>query len=486
MRWSVVFFIIGITNMLLGSLMFIPMTVDYITHNTASADTFMACGLSTIFVGLALSSFSHHSAEHHPSLREMFVITSFIWFSSAIFSALPFYFSSLKISLTDSIFESVSGLSTTGSTVLGNLSTFPKGLLVWRGMIQWLGGVGIVILAITLLPFLHIGGMQLFATENSDRSGKDSAFVASKMKSILGVYLIISILCFISLYLAGMGIFDALVHAMTCVSTGGFSNYDDSIAHFTSPAIHWVLITFMLIGGLPLLFTWSFLTRNWQKIKSERQAHTFLCFLACLILSISVIFFFVRSAFPTFEETLRQTAFATISIITTTGYVLSDYTHWGSFFVVFFFFLTCVGSCTGSTSGGIKFFRFSILFKMLKKHLSLMLTPHAVIVPRYNDRPVTDEIIQSVISFMSLFCLTTLFCSLVLATAGADFVTSLSASLTAIANVGPGIGSVVGPDKTFATLPDVSKWALALTMMLGRLEFMTIIVLLLPQLWRKK
>ena len=486
MHWSIVFFIIGITNMLLGSLMFIPMTVDFINHDVASADIFLACGLGTIFVGMAFSSFSHKAAEQHPSLREMFVITSFIWLSAALFSALPFYFSSLKISLTDSIFESVSGLSTTGSTVFSHLSAFPKGLLVWRGMTQWLGGVGIVILAIMLLPFLHIGGMQLFATENSDRSEKDSAFVASKMKSIFGVYLIISILCFVCLYLAGMDVLDAFVHSMTCVSTGGFSNYDNSIAHFSSPAIHWVLTIFMLIGGLPLVFTWAFLTRNWQKIKSEHQARTFLCFLACLIIPVSVILFCIHPIFPTFEETLRQMAFATVSVVTTTGYVLSDYTTWGPFFVVLFFFLTCVGSCTGSTAGGIKIFRFSILFKMLKKHLTLMVTPHAVIVPRYNDRPVTDDIIQSVISFLSLYCLTTMACSLILALSGADIVTSLSASLTAISNVGPGIGSVVGPDKTFATLPDSSKWTLAVTMMLGRLEFMTVIVLLLPKIWRKR
>lgn len=486
MRFSLVFFICAMMAMLFGFLMEIPAALDWLDGQIQSAFNFMACGLFIFTIGALGGVFSYRSWDR-PNIKEMFVITSSIWFTISFFAALPFYFSEPHFSFTNAFFESVSGFTGTGATIFAHLENLPRGLLLWRAMTQWIGGIGIVILAITILPVLHIGGMQLFATENSDNSAKDSPFVASKMKALLLTYLLLSVLCAGALYFSGMSLFDAIAHMMTTVSTGGFSTYDDSIGHFIhSPAMQWVLIVFMVIGSLPLVFVLAFLQRQWDRILQDEQVKTFLLLVLLLAVSVCLGMWYFMPAFSNLEETIRLFTFQLVSIISTTGFVIGNYEAWGAFFIAFFLFLTVVGGCTGSTSGGIKIFRFNILYKTVKRHLLLMLTPHAVIIPRYNNKPVTDEITIGVFSFLSLFFSVLILSTLCLTLTGLDFMTAFSGSLTCISNVGPGMGHLIGPDKTFALLPDAAKWILSIVMLLGRLEFIAITVLLLPQLWKRR
>ena len=486
MRTSLVLFICGILSLFISILMLVPAAVDFFSNQTQDGEIFLLCAMGVAFCGMALSALSYRNWEEKPSLKEMFVTTSSIWFWIGLISAFPFYFAGLGISFTDAVFESVSGLTTTGSTILTGLDTMPPGILLWRAILQWIGGIGIVILAITVLPILRIGGMQLFATEISDSSGKDSPFVTSKLRRFIYVYIFITCLCVWSLYAAGMSLFDAFAHAFTCVSTGGFSTHDASVAYFKSPLIEWILMFFMTVGGLPLALIAALCDGQWRKVKGNSQAKSFLMVLVGLILPISILMWAIMPRFSSFFDTLRTFGFHVISVITTTGYITENYAQWGPFFVIFFFFLLPIGGCTGSTTGGVKIFRFSILGKTLKRHLTLMISPHAVIFPRYDEKPVTDDIMFSVMSFLTIFCLTTIVCSVGLALTGLDIVTALSGTLTSIANVGPGLGHLIAPDKSFILLPSTAKWLLASAMILGRLEFMTIVVLFLPKLWSKK
>ena len=486
MRLSLILFICGILSLFTGGLMLIPAGFDFFANQQQNGEVFLLCALAVAFLGTLISALSYRNWEEKPSPKEMFVITSSIWFWIGLTSALPFYFSGFNLSITDAVFESISGLTTTGATILAHIDDMPKGFLIWRAILQWIGGIGIVILAITVLPILRIGGMQLFTTESSDSSGKDSPFVTSKLRRFIYVYIFMTCLCVWSLFVAGMDLFDATAHALTCVSTGGFSTHDLSIGYFQSPIIEWILIFFMTVGGLPLALVAAFCDGQWKKVKSNTQAKTFLLILLSIILPISILMWAIMPQFSSFSTTLRVFTFHVVSIITTTGYVTENYALWGSFFVLLFFFLTAVGGCTGSTTGGIKIFRFSILAKTLKRHLTLMVSPHAVVFPRYDDKPVTDDIMFGVLSFITIFFLTTIICALGLSLTGLDLITSLSGTLTAVANVGPGLGSIIGPDKSFILLPNTAKWLLAVAMILGRLEFMTIVVLFLPKLWVKK
>ncbi len=487
MRLRFIFFVCCVMIAFFGALMFIPGFIDSITGSDETSEVFFSCGVLTLLGGAFGALLFYQSVLEAPRMKEMFILTSSVWFSVAFCCALPFYFSDISISLTDAFFESVSGFTSTGATVLTGLETYSKGFLLWRAMTQWIGGLGIIILAIAILPMLQIGGMQLFATENSDNSGKNAPLVAIKMKNIILIYLSLSILCAFFLFVAGMTPFEAITHMMATVSTGGFSTYDTSIGHFEgNNTILWILTFFMTICSLPFVFISALVNRQWEKVRNDTQAKTFLFLLFFLILPISIGMYLFLPFFESFWDTLTIFAFQVVSIISTTGFVYENYTNWGPFFIAFFLFLTMIGGCTGSTAGGIKIFRFNILFKALRQHLQMMLTPHAVIIPRYNDKPITENIFISIIAFLTIFFLTATVSTLILSLTGLDFITSFSATLTCLANVGPGIGSIVGPDQNFSEISNIAKWVLSIVMILGRLEFMTIIVLFLPTLWKRR
>lgn len=484
MRYRFILFMCGMMTMLFGGLMMFPAFADLLADDPKNARIFFECAFFILFTGATVVFITKQEIHEKLSPQEMFLTTSSLWLCAAFISAVPLYLSPGCAGFTDAFFEAMSGLTTTGATTYTHLDTLPKGVLLWRAMTHWIGGVGIVVLAISIMPTLRIGGLQLFATENSDKYEKDSPFLATKIKAILFLYLGMSILCASLLYGAGMSAFDAIAHMMACVSTGGFSTHDASIAFFNNKTIDWILIFFMLLSSLPFMFTLALITGKRERVLQDTQVKSYFLMLFFLIVPLAFIMW-QTTLFDTFEEALRQMAFAVVSLVTTTGFVLDNYNLWGPFFVAFFFFLLGVGGCTGSTSGGIKMFRFNIIFKTLRRHLRMMIMPHAVIVPQYNNKPVTDEVINSVMVFLTAFILTTVLGTLGVAATGMDLITALSGTLSSISNVGPGVGSVIGPDQTFAAIPDMGKWILSLVMMLGRLEFMTVTVLLLPTLWKR-
>lgn len=485
MRFSLIFYIVSFMTLLCGIAMCIPGLVDFYNGQIEAAHRlFVPAGL-TVGAGL-ITFFITHQEQQPLRPKEMFLTTTLVWLFFAVFSALPFYFSLYDVSFTDSFFESMSGLTTTGATIFSGLDTMNHGLLLWRSMIQWMGGVGIIVVAITVLPALHIGGMHFFTTESSDKTDRKSPKIAQNMHAILLFFIFLSLACMVSLWLAGMSVFDAINYAMTAVATGGFATKDASVGFYNNPAIEWILTFFMATAGLPLIIGMYLYKRHWRAIKSDDQIFTYLMFLICSIGLLSVYrWFHLNAEFNDLEDIIRSTAFNIVSVVTTTGYASENYGLWGNFAVVFFMFLLFTGACTGSTSGGIKMFRFNILFKTVIMRLKTMAQPHGVFIARYNNRPISDDVLIGVMVLITLFLLVATAATLALAFLGLDFMTALSGTVTSLSNVGPGLGPIIGPDKTFALLPSAAKWILAMCMLMGRLEFIAIVILTLPFMWRK-
>lgn len=451
----------------------------------ASADNpdwqvFLTASGFTLFVGgvLALTSWGNVRTI---TPRQGFVLTTFLWIVIPGFAALPFAFSDLDLSYTDAFFESMSGLTTTGSTVIRSLDVAPPGILIWRALLQWLGGIGVIAMAIAILPLLRIGGMQLFRMESSDRSEKVLPRTTQLVAYIGFIYLGTSVVCALAYWAAGMSGFDAIAHAMTTIATGGFSTYDASLAHFKSPAIEYIGVVFMLIGSLPFVLYLRALRGNARPLFRDDQVRLFLLIVIIAILSIA---YYRYASGVEIGAALRESAFNVVSIITGTGYVTDDYSAWGPFALIGFFFLMFVGGCAGSTTCGIKVFRFQVLFATAVTQIRRLLEPHGVYLAYYNRKPIPEEVSASVMAFFFLYALSYVAIAVGLGLSGVDFLTAASGAATAISNVGPGLGPTIGPAGTFATLTDQAKWLLSAGMLLGRLELFTVIVLLIPSFWR--
>ncbi len=411
----------------------------------------------------------------------MFLITSLVWTIASAFAALPFVFIN-HISFTDAYFETMSGLTTTGSTVLSGLDDMPPSILLWRSILQWLGGVGFIVMAVAVLPMLNVGGMKLFQTESSDWSDKSSPRAKTVAKNIVAVYLVLTGLCFLSYIATGMTPFEAINHAFTTLSTGGYSTSDSSMNRFSHGA-HWVGTLFMFLGGLPfLLFVQALRKQSARALLKDEQVRGF--FWLFMISSLLVAGWLWLKNDYAILDALRVSMFNIVSVVTTTGYGLDDFTAWGALPSTIFAFLLMAGACSGSTSGGIKVFRFQIAMALLKKQLLNLIHPSGIFIQRYNKRPVNEEIIRSVVAFGLTFFITIVVLAGALSAMGLDSVTSISGAVTAVANVGPGMGSIIGPTGNFAPLPDAAKWLLSFGMLMGRLEILTILVLFFPAFWR--
>jgi trk/ktr system potassium uptake protein len=437
------------------------------------------CGGAAL-VALMISRISHFEL----STRQLFAVTTVSWCTMSLAGAMPLYLLLPGMSFTDAVFESVSGVTTTGATVLVGLEKLPHTVLLWRALLQWMGGIGIIVLGIAILPFLQVGGMRLFKTESSDWSHKTMPKSRDLIRAIGIVYVALSAAAVASYWLAGMTPFDAVVHAMTTVSTGGYSNYDASMGHYNQQqSILWLSSLLMLMSSLPFLLYTRMVRGDIRALFTDTQVRGFVGFVLVMILSMSL----VRSIadHESWLGSLTHVTFNIISIITTTGYASENYTSWDSFAVTMFFYLTFIGGCSGSTAGGMKFFRFQIALIMLKNQLRWMRHPRGVFTNRYNGQKVTDEIVRSVIAFSFYYGLTVAIIASGLSLLGIDFLTSVSGAASAVGNVGPGLGDVIGPDKTFTTLPDAAKWLLSIGMLLGRLEIMTVVILFTPLFWRR-
>jgi trk system potassium uptake protein TrkH len=434
--------------------------------------SFLLTGTFGLFLTLATS-------QRRPELARLdaFVLTTTVWLTGAIAGALPLWY--WQLSPADAFFEAMSGLTTTGSTVIVGLETTPRGILFWRTLLVAFGGVGFVVAAMALLPMMKVGGMQLYRTESSDKSDKEFGSARTVAIATVWTYIVLWALCSFTYLVGGMSAFDATTHAMSTISTGGYGNYDSSFAAFQSPFLEWSGTFFMLCGGLP--FAWYIRAVTRRQFGSE-QVRVFLVFLAATSLLIAV--WRASTSDSPFLEALRHSAFNVVSVVTTTGFVSTDYTTWGPFAGAIFVVLTAVGGCTGSTSGGAKMMRWIIFGRAARAQIRLLHSPHSVQVVRYEGRAVDPDVLLSVVSFFTFYAATIFAITVVLGTLGLDFLTAVSGSLTAVANVGPGIGPIIGPAGNFATLSDPVKTVLALGMYLGRLEMLTVLVLLMPRFWR--
>lgn len=414
--------------------------------------------------------------------RDATLLTVLAWFVVPVSVALPFLGEPAHLTPVDAYFEAVSGLTTTGATTLANLDEMPRSILLWRSLSQWIGGVGIIGLAIVVLPFLKVGGMNLFRIEFSDRNEKALPRARSIVTGVLGVYAGLTVLCFVTYLMLGMTGFDALNHALTTVPTGGFSTHDSSFGYFQSPALRWACITFMILGSIPLISYFRIWHRSARQQPIDPQIRGFIIALLSMT-AILTGWLLVTGSYDLFDA-LTEAAFNIVSIVTTTGFASTDYLAWGTFAVVFFLVLTLVGGCAGSTAGGLKIFRFQMIGQAVGRQIGRALRPHAVIPLRYGGRLVPEEQISSIAVFIFLFLTTIALVTLILAAIGLDPETAFSAAATAISNVGPGIGTVIGPTGTFAPLPDAAKVILSLAMVMGRLEIVSVLLLLSPSFYR--
>ncbi|TFH85213.1 TrkH family potassium uptake protein [Billgrantia azerbaijanica] len=414
---------------------------------------------------------------------QMFVLTTLSWVTISGFASLPLVFGAPHLSFTNAVFESVSAITTTGSTVLVGIEDLSDGLKLWRGIMQWLGGIGIIVMGIAILPFLKVGGMRLFHTESSDWSDKVMPRTGGIAKATLSIYVGCTSAGALAYWLGGMAPLDAVVHAMTSVATGGFANSDASFgAYADRPQLLWLGTLFMLAGALPFVLYIRALRGAPPVLWRDQQVQGLLWLLVLAIVLLS--------AWRSWQgvapfEALTHVTFNVVSVVTTTGYASEDYTLWGPLAYVAFFYLTFVGGCSGSTSGGMKIFRFQIAAILLRNQLRFLTHSQGVFASRYNGQPLTDDITRGVVAFSFFFFLTIAGLALGLALLGLDFTTALSGAATAVANVGPGLGDTIGPAGNFASLPDAAKWLLCVGMLMGRLEILTVLVLLTPMFWRR-
>ncbi len=479
-NYKTVFFTLGLLQIILGLSMIIPILIQILYDETDSG--FIGSGIISIIFGMLfyLSNLDH---DKKINIQQAFVLTALSWLSIAIFGSLPFIFSDINLSVTDAFFESMSGITTTGSTIINNLNDTPKGILFWRAMLQWLGGIGIIVMAITLMPIMNVGGMQLFKISSNDKNEK----ILPKTKEIsirlIYIYLSLTFTCSIIYKLCGMSFFDSFTHAMTTIATGGFSNYNESIGYFNNFYIELTSIIFILSGSIPFLVYLKFINGDRNILFSDTQIKSFF---KIILFSIAILFFYLAIVNRSFTDiSLMSVSFNVISILTGTGYVTENFSNWGNFPLLFFLILMFIGGCAGSTTCGIKIFRVQILYQFFSNQIKKIIFPHGIFNTKYEKQNIDEKFMSSVITFIYLYILIFFISTALLSLTGLDFVTSISAAATSISNVGPGLGDLIGPNGNFSSLSDYSKWILSLTMILGRLELFAILVLFLPSFWRK-
>lgn len=470
---------LGLMVCLVAVAMLIPMAVDF-ADGHSSGRVFAVSALVTLFVGVLMVLFAYDHRRVKTGLREAFLLTALCWTLVSIFAAIPFV--GLGLPAADAVFESVSALTTTGATVMTNLDKQPRGILLWRALLQGIGGLGIIVVAILILPFLRIGGMQLFQTESSDRSEKIVPRARQLVGSIVGVFVGLLLACTIVFMLLGMTPFDAICHALATISTGGHSTHDLSFGYFKSEPLHWAAVFFMICGALPFVLYIKAMRGDRNALWRDAQVRGFMLLLVSASIVMTVWLIAARDWHVADAFTIAT--FNVVSVVTTTGFSSGDYASWGPFAVGVFFILLFVGGCSGSTSGGIKIYRLQVASLLTRSHLLHLISPHRVVTLVYNGRRLPEDVPFSVVAFFAVYMATIGLFTLVLCAMGLDLVTALSSAATAVSNVGPGLGHIVGPAGTFADLPTAAKWVLSTAMLLGRLELFTVLVLFRPEFWR--
>lgn len=463
--------------------MLIPAAVDLYYGN----DDWQVFVISAFFTGgLGLGcALAFQGRPPAISSRLGFLVVNLLWLTTSAVAAIPFYASSaLDLTLAEAMFEAVSGVTATGATVVNGLDSLPPGILLWRSLLQWMGGLGVIALGLFVLPFLNIGGISYFRIESSTVTDRPFERLSTYVKSLIGIYSALTLLCAFCYAAAGMGGFNALNHALTTISTAGFSTHDASMGVYADNfAILWIATIFMFIGALPFAVMILVVASGRIEALRDPQIRVFASYVTAFVVAVAVDLR-LSSGMPFFDA-LTYSAFNFVSIITTTGFATEDYTLWGPFMVACVLVATFLGGCSGSTSGGVKAYRFVILGKLLNNGVKRLVYPNAVVSVRYGDRLVDETVQHAVVLFISAFVTIWLMLTVLLAATGLDILTALSGALTCLANVGPGIGELIGPAGNFSAVPDMAKWLLALAMLLGRLEILAVLVVLSPTFWRR-
>ncbi|MCT8160946.1 TrkH family potassium uptake protein [Pseudoruegeria sp. SHC-113] len=473
-------YVIGLLVTVLGVAMLLPMAIDYINGN-GHWPVFLESALITCACGGLVSLACANGLGDKFSLQQTFLLTTGVWLALPIFGAIPFILGETSAAPVDAFFEAMSGLTTTGSTVFSGLELLPQGLLFWRALLQWFGGIGVIVVAMVFLPELRIGGMQLFRSEGFDTDGKILPRATQIATSISVVYLGLTGICALTYLGFGMGPFDAVTHAMTTIATGGFANYDASFGAF-GPGVEYTATLFMVLAALPFVRYVQMLAGTAQPFWQDPQIRGF--FAIALVLCCVVALWRWGHAEDPGEETLRKVLFNVVSIMTGTGYASDNYMLWGTFPVVLFFFIGLIGGCAGSTACSVKVFRYQILFSAIKTQIQRIHSPNGIFTPRYGGKSVPEDVLGSVIAFFMLFFVSMGIFSVLLGMTGLSFITSVSGAATALANVGPGLGGEIGPAGNFAALNPTAKWLLCAAMLIGRLEIMVVYALFTVNFWR--
>lgn len=474
-----VLYIVGIFLCTLAGFMIIPIIIDaYLFYDTWKGFA-ISMALCLFCGGLLILGNKQHAI--HITGQQAFTLTGLSWLALCFFSAIPFLYTMPQLSLTDALFESVSGLTTTGATVFDNVEGLSEGILIWRAILQWLGGVGIIVMAISVLPFLKVGGMQLFRLESSEKE-KVVPRATQLASYIIYIYIGLTAICALAYNLVGMPAFDAIAHSMTTIATGGFSTKDTSFAEYPTIGPELIAIIFMTLGCLPFVLYIKTLSGDWKSFTRDQQTMgflktvLFLCLIMILYLTVTLDNFSVN--------VVVEATFTTISLMTGTGYTDTNYMLWGGFAIGFLLFVSCIGGCAGSTTCGIKIFRFQIMYQVTKNQLYQLIHPNGVFTVEYNNQPLSVKVAASVMAFFFIFAVSFIVVSILLMACGLDVITSLSGAIATLANVGPGLGSIIGPTGTYEPLPDNAKWIMMASMLLGRLEFFTLLVFFVPRFWR--
>ena len=491
---KIILYVIGILLAFNGGLMLLAALISFLMKDGVSSEITL-CAFIVMGMGASMVLiFRNHNTNIQK--REGYLIVTIGWLLMAVTGMLPFLTTGSIDSVYDAFFETMSGYTATGSTILTDIESLPAGVLFWRSMMHWIGGMGIIVLAIAILPLLGIGGMQLFSAEapgpNSDKLHPRITDTAKRLWFIYVAYTIVETLL---LYLAGMSLFDAVNHSMSTMASGGFSTKNDSLAHWNHlPWVHYIIIIFMFLAGTNFVLSYFAFTGKIQKIFQDNEFLTFAKFIFVFsIIVFSVLItqvdldsdsFHHPQVFGKIESSLRHSVFQVLAIVTTTGFVTADYTSWNSFLTVFFFGLMFLGGSAGSTSGGIKVVRHLLMIKSGVLEFKRALHPNAIIQPRFNGKVISQEIIGNILGFFILYMLSFIIGSLVFGFMGLDFESAIGVAASSLGNVGPAIGDF-GPASNFSQLPQVGKLWSSFLMLMGRLELFTVLILLTPYFWKK-
>lgn len=438
----------------------------------------------TLGVGFSLRFVARKRENKELKKKDGYLIVTLGWIVMSIFGALPYIISGAIPNFTDAFFETISGYTTTGASILTDIEAVPNGILFWRSLTQWIGGMGIIVLALAILPFLGIGGMQLFVAEAPGITpDKLQPRIQETAKRLWFIYVGLTLAEAIALYFAGMTPFDAINHSLTTMATGGFSTKNASLAHFNSPLIQYIVILFMFLAGTSFTLTYFGLKRNFKKILKNEEFIVYSLFIVAITIIVTITLLVVQN--QPVEKSFRDAFFQVVSLITTTGFVTADYTSWAPFLSVLFFILLFVGGSAGSTAGGVKVIRHIVLFKNSFLELKRQLHPSAIMPVRISGKAIEQNIVYNVLAFIMIYILVFLVGVTLLSSMNVDFDTAFGAVATSLGNVGPGIGDV-GPVDNFSGMPSTGKWLLSALMLLGRLELFTVLMLLSPHFWRKR